>query len=78
MIKFRLAVLMAEYPEGPLKMTQVAEATGIRANTISDIYFSKTKRVSTEVIDKLCKLFSCTPGDLIEYIPEDQTGKPTS
>ena len=77
MIKFRLAVLMAQHPDGPLKQTAVAQQTGIRTGTISDIYDSKLNRISTDTINKLCKFFSCTPGDLIEYIPDDQTGKST-
>ena len=78
MIKFKLATLMAEYPDGPLKQRAVAEKTGIRPATISDIYFSRVRRIGIDTIDKLCGFFSCTPGDLIQYIPEDQNPASTS
>jgi len=78
MIRFKLATLMAEYPSGPLKQRTVAEKTGIRPATISDIYFSRVKRISIDTIDKLCQFFSCTPGDLIEYIPDPQNRTSTS
>lgn len=32
---------------------------------------SANKYVSLEVIDKLCKYLDCQPGDLIEYVPDN-------
>lgn len=29
------------------------------------------KSVSYEVIAKLCKLLDCQPGDILEYVPDD-------
>ncbi len=28
-------------------------------------------------IDKICQLLNCQPGDLIEYVPDNPTDKPT-
>lgn len=28
--------------------------------------------VSLEVINKICKILDCQPGDLIEYVPDDK------
>nr|WP_297274514.1 helix-turn-helix transcriptional regulator [uncultured Agathobaculum sp.] len=33
---------------------------------------SKTQRVDTETINRLCALFQCQPGDIMEYIPDDE------
>ena len=52
MMKSNLAVLMASATEGPLKQKQVADATGIRPATISDIYHSRMKRMDMEVLEK--------------------------
>lgn len=30
---------------------------------------TKTKRVDTETINKLCAILDCQPGDIMEYIP---------
>ena len=64
MIKSRLAVLMAEHSDGPLKMVQVAKGTGIRLPTISAIYKSQMKRIDVDQLESLCAFFACQPGDL--------------
>lgn len=31
----------------------------------------KSRRVDTETINKLCRLLGCQPGDIMEYIPDE-------
>ncbi|UWG99295.1 helix-turn-helix transcriptional regulator [Dehalobacter sp. DCM] len=45
-----------------MELAKVSKATIARLNT--------NKYVSLEVIDKLCAVLNCQPGDLIEYIPD--------
>lgn len=33
--------------------------------------FRRNEMVSTDNITRLCKLFDCQPGDIIEYIPDE-------
>ena len=33
--------------------------------------FRRGKNVNTESIEILCKILECQPGDLMEYVPED-------
>lgn len=33
--------------------------------------FRQGEIVSSENIAKLCKLFDCQPGDILEYVPDD-------
>jgi len=33
--------------------------------------FRHGKNVNTESIEILCKILECQPGDLMEYVPED-------
>lgn len=54
-----------------LRNVDVARKTGIRETTVSHLYHSKVKRLDLDHLDKLCKLFNCTPGDLIEYVDEE-------
>ncbi|MGZ9653646.1 helix-turn-helix domain-containing protein [Bacillus cereus] len=63
MIKCHLSKLMGER-----KMTiqDVHEQTGLNRNTISNLYHEKVKRVDYDTIDKLCTLFGCTVGELLE------------
>jgi len=72
MIKSKLAILMASAGDGPLKQKDVADATGIRPATISDIYHGRMKRLDIEVLNKLCGLFRCQPSDLFEYVPDGE------
>lgn len=32
--------------------------------------------ISCRVIDRLCQLLDCQPGDLLEYVPDDQGSDP--
>lgn len=36
---------------------------------------SRSKRVDTETISKLCSILECQPGDIMEYIPEKDEGR---
>ena len=43
---------------------QLADATGIRRNTINDLYHEMTDRVSLEQLDLICKALDCKISDL--------------
>lgn len=53
---------------GRLKMTQkeLADSTGIRPNTISNLYHDKATRIEVDHIEKLCKAFKCSVQELIK------------
>lgn len=61
MIKCKLKVLLAEHD-----MTQkdLAEITGIRASSISEMCNNKAKHIPIETIDKICEVFDCEISDL--------------
>ena len=44
---------------------------GIHSTTISKM--NNGEPISTEAIEKLCSLLNCQPGDIMEYIPDDNT-----
>jgi len=56
---------------GELRVTQkeLSESTGIRANTINDLYHNVAERVSIEQMDKICEALDCDPSEIIEYAP---------
>ncbi|WP_429683221.1 helix-turn-helix domain-containing protein [Bacillus paranthracis] len=41
--------------------------TGLNRNTISNLYHEKVKRIDFDTIDKLCDLFNCSIGELLEH-----------
>lgn len=70
-VKCNLSILM-----GTKKMDiqEVHEKTGLNRNTISNLYHEKVKRIDFDTIVKLCKLFNCKLGDLLE-IQDDELGE---
>ena len=56
---------------GELRITQaeLAEATGIRPNTINDLYHNVADRVGLEQLDKICEALQCDLTEIIEYTP---------
>lgn len=69
MIKSRLKVLLAEHD---MTQKELGERTGIRQNTISDICNNKAKHIPINVLNDLCKCFSCQPGDIFKYINNEK------
>lgn len=43
---------------------------GISSATMSKL--SSHRPVSLEVIDKICKELTCQPGDIMEYLPDEE------
>ena len=57
---------------GKRKMTrnQLSVATGIRPATIANYYYETLKRIEVDHLAKICQALDCTPGDLLEVIPD--------
>lgn len=47
-----------------MKLTGISKATMAKLNT--------NEYVSLEVVDKLCAALNCQPGDLLEYIVDEE------
>lgn len=58
---------------GRRRMTQqqLSQLTGIRPNTISDIYNEMCVRISIDHIDKICEALDCRIDELLEYVPNE-------
>ena len=68
MVRIKLSELM-----GKEKMTRkrLAELTGIRPNTIGDLYREDVKKIDIQTLNKLCRVFNCEIGELLEYVPDN-------
>jgi len=62
---------------GRHKMTQkdLALRAGIRPATVSAMYHETIKRLEVEHLDALCRVFRCQPGDLLEYVPDEESAE---
>lgn len=60
---------------GDLKMTQadLARMTGIRPNTINELYHEIAERVSLEHLDLICEALDCKLDELIVRIPNKES-----
>ena len=70
MIRCRLSALMGE--RKILKLSDVAHATSINRNTLTNLYYDRAIRIELSVADTLCKYFNCNMQDLIEYSNEPE------
>jgi putative transcriptional regulator len=80
MIKSQLKLLMAErnvalLREGqpPYTQRRVAKEAGIALSVISGLASNRSRRIDYDTLDKLCRYFSCLPGDLIAYVPDEES-----
>lgn len=66
MIRIKLSTLLGER-----RWTQadLARRTGIRPNTINELYHELAERVNLEQLDRICEVLGCDLGDLIVRIP---------
>lgn len=69
MIKFRLKVLLAM---NDMNQKELAEKTGIRPPTISAICTGTAKHLPVDVLEKICSVLKCQPGDFIQHIPDEE------
>lgn len=58
---------------GEAKEADLARATGIRPNTINELYHELTERVSLEHLDLICEALNCELDELIIRVPNKET-----
>lgn len=69
MIKFKAKVLLAI---NEVTQKELAEKTGIRPPTVSAICTGAVKHLPIEALNRICAVLNCQPGDLMEYIPDEE------
>lgn len=63
MIDNNLAIMMAERFK---KISDVSKETGISRTTLTNIYYKKSKSISTETLEKLCLYLDCDIGEFLK------------
>lgn len=51
-----------------MRIADVARATGLHRETVSQLYHDRKKRYSQDMLNSLCRALNCQPHDLLEYI----------
>jgi len=67
-IKIRLAVLLAQRE---MKLNELEEKTGIALNNLSILKTGKAKAVRFSTLNEICKALNCQPGEILEYVADD-------
>ncbi|MBW3086186.1 hypothetical protein KEM60_02397 [Austwickia sp. TVS 96-490-7B] len=64
----RLDVEMAKQKMG---VAQLSQAVGMTPANISILKNGRARAVRLSTLDSLCRVLTCTPGDLLEWVPDD-------
>tara|TARA_R110000850_G_scaffold56827_3_gene133541 strand:+ start:534 stop:872 length:339 start_codon:yes stop_codon:yes gene_type:complete len=65
MIRCHLARMMGEHK---MRIADVVRETGLSRNTITLLYKETAQKIDLIALDKLCVLFNCKTGDLLEQV----------
>lgn len=64
-----LDVMMAKRK---MSVTQLSEELDITMANVSILKNGKAKAVKLDTLNKVCKVLDCQPGDILEYIPDEE------
>ena len=53
-----------------MKLKDLAQATGLAVNNLSILKTNKARAIRFSTLNQLCKALNCTPGDLVEFVPD--------
>lgn len=69
MIKVHLSRLMGEKR---LKISELADKTGLHRNGITKLYNEKTDGIKFDTLEKICLALECEIQDLLEIVPNKE------
>jgi putative transcriptional regulator len=74
--KLKLLIAQREVSTGEkITYESLAAQVGVSKNALNRLAESKTGRIEFATLDKLCRYFECTLGDLLEYVPDEKAVK---
>ena len=56
-----------------MKLKDLSEITGIAVNNLSVLKTNKARAIRFSTLEAICQALNCSPGDLIEYVPDKDT-----
>jgi len=54
-----------------VKLSELAEAVDITLPNLSILKTNKSRAIRFSTLESICRELDCQPGDLLEYVPED-------
>ncbi len=64
-------MLSTRLGERRMAQSELARATGIRSQTINEMYHDFSDRVNLDDLDLICEALDCTLSDLLIYEPNE-------
>jgi len=58
-----------------MRSNELAEKVGITTVNLSILKTGKAKAIRFSTLEAICEVLDCQPGDIMEYINEDQPNK---
>ena len=55
-----------------MSVTELSERVGITIANISILKNGKAKAIKVETLNKICKALNCQPGDILEYVDDEE------
>ena len=68
MINVNLDVMLARRH---MSLTQLSESVGMTMANLSILKTGKARAVRFSTLDAICRVLECQPGDILEFLPED-------
>lgn len=69
MIVINIDVMLAKRK---MSVTELSNRVGITMANISILKNGKAKAIKLETLSKICEVLECQPGDVLEYVPEQE------
>ena len=57
-----------------MSMTELSEKVGVTMANLSVLKNGRARAVRFGTLEKLCEVLECQPGDILEYIKEEDDG----
>lgn len=58
-----------------MSVTELSEKVGITIANISVLKNGKAKAIKISTLNSICKALECQPGDILEYVEDEQDGE---
>ncbi len=58
-----------------MSVTELSEKVGITMANISVLKNGKAKAIKISTLNSICKALECQPGDILEYVEDEQDGE---
>ncbi len=58
-----------------MSVTELTEKVGITMANVSILKNGKAKAIKFSTLEKICEALGCQPGDILEYVKDDEDEK---